>query len=135
VLVTVTACVWLVLAVTFENERLEGASVRTGGAVAAFASPESETTAGVGDASLSREILPVAAPAVFGVKRTLKLAVWLAAMASGRRRPGVAKAAPVTFAAVKFSGVKPVLEMVTVCELMPPITTVPKLTFGDMTLN
>ena len=134
-LVTVTACVLLVFALTLENETLGGVSVRTGGTVLMFASPESETTAGVGDASLTKLMLPVAAPTTLGVKRTLKLAVWLAAMASGRTSPGVVKAEPVNFAVVTLSGVNPELEIVTVCELMAPILTVPNLTLGDKTLS
>lgn len=92
-------------------------------------------TAGVGDASLSRLILPVAAPETLGVNRTLKLAVWFAATANGRTRPGVVNPEPDTFAAVILSGVKPVLEIVTVWELMAPTLTVPKLMLGDITFS
>lgn len=98
VLVMVTAWVALVFRLTLENERLEGTTFNTEVGVASVASAESETTVGVGSASMTSERVPFEVPTTLAVNRTLKLADLLAAMASGRTKPGVVKPEPVRLA-------------------------------------
>lgn len=89
--------------------------------------PASEIVGELG-ASLTRAMLPIAAPRAVGANCTVKLALWPGVSVNGRVRAGVMlNAAPVTFAAVTVKFDPPVLLRVMDCVLAAPTVTSPKL--------
>jgi hypothetical protein len=96
-------------------------------AVAADAVPLAEITNGELGALLRSEIEPATFPAELGVKRTLNVVLWPAAMFVGMFRPDVPKPAPTTLAAEIVTPALPVFCNVTVCELLEPAVTIGKV--------
>ena len=96
-------------------------------AVAAIPTPLRETVLGVLEASLTTDTLPDRAPAVLGVKITLKVACFPAAMVRGKETPVIEIPAAVDAAEVIVALEVPLLVMVTDCEAVSPRLTEPNL--------
>jgi hypothetical protein len=86
-------------------------------------------------ALLVKEIDPVALPAEVGVKIALNVELLPAAIVSGTARPLVLNPAPVTVTAEIVTLAVPPFERLIVCELLVPMTTLPKLTFEGLAAN
>ena len=78
-------------------------------------------------ALLTSETVPVTLPAAPGVKATLNVALLPAAMVSGTARPVMLKPLPDTVAWEIVTLALPALDSLIVCELLVPVTTLPKL--------
>ncbi len=78
-------------------------------------------------ALLTSETVPVTLPAAPGVKATLNVALLPAAMVSGTARPVMLKPLPDTVAWEIVTLALPALDNLMVCELLVPVTTLPKL--------
>jgi hypothetical protein len=96
-------------------------------AVAAIPTPVSETVLGVLEASLATDTLPDKAPAVLGVKMTLKVACLPASIVRGSEMPVIVTPAAVDAAEVIVAPEVPLLVMVTDCEAVAPRLTEPNL--------
>lgn len=84
-------------------------------------------------ALLTNETVPVTLPAVLGVKTALNVALLPAAMVSGTVRPVMLKPLPDTVAWEIVRLALPALDNLMVCELLVPVTTLPKLTLVGVT--
>jgi hypothetical protein len=84
---------------------------------------------------LVKEIDPVALLAEVGVKTALNVELLPAAIVSGVVRPLVLNPAPVTVAAEIVTLAVPPFERLIVCELLVPMTTLPKLTLEGLAAN
>ena len=122
-LVKVTLCEAVVPTRTLPMAMLVGVTVRP----AWTPPPESVIVAGELVALLTTEILPVTLPAAVGANVTLRVAVWLAAKVSGRVKPLVLNPAPETLICETVTLELPVSLSVTVCVLLVPTNTLPKL--------
>ena len=91
------------------------------------ADPDTVMMAGEFAALLVTVTLPDTSAAVVGVKTTLRFAVWPAPMVTGGVRPLVVKSAPETLIWEMLTLELPVLVSVTVCVLLLPKATFPKL--------
>ena len=91
------------------------------------ADPDSVMAAGEFVALLVTVTLPDTPPAVVGVKTTLRVAVWPAVKVSGGVRPLVVKPAPETLIWEMLTLELPMLVRATVCVLLLPKVTFPKL--------
>jgi hypothetical protein len=78
-------------------------------------------------ALLTSETVPVTLPAAPGVKATLNVALLPAAMVSGTVMPVGLKPLPDTVAWEMVTLAVPALDNLMVCELLVPVTTLPKL--------
>jgi len=78
-------------------------------------------------ALLTSETVPVTLPAAPGVKATLNVALLPAAMVSGTAGPVMLKPLPDTVAWEIVTLALPALDSLIVCELLVPVTTLPKL--------
>jgi len=78
-------------------------------------------------ALLTSETAPVTLPAALGVKPTLNVALLPAAMVSGTVMPVRLKPLPDTVAWEIVTLAVPPLDSLMVCELLVPVTTLPKL--------
>ena len=122
-LVKVTVCVLLVPTRTFPKARLVGLTLKAG----CTPLPESVMVAGEFVALLTTETLPVTLPAAVGANVTLRVAAWLAARVSGRVKPLPLNPAPETFTCEMVTLELPLFVSVTVCVLLVPTNTLPKL--------
>jgi len=105
VLVSVTLREAVLPTLTFPKFTLRGFTVRLN--PAATPAPLNATTAGELDASLTRDRLPLEAPADLGPNCTLKVDVLPALNVRGKVNPEVLKPAPERFAAVIVTGTVP----------------------------
>jgi len=78
-------------------------------------------------ALLTSETVPVTLPAALGLKATLNVALLPAAMVSGTVMPVRLKPLPDTVAWEIVTLALPALDSLMVCELLVPVTTLPKL--------
>jgi hypothetical protein len=78
-------------------------------------------------ALLISETVPVTLPAALGLKAALNVALLPAAMVSGTVRPVMLKPLPDTVAWEIVTLALPALDNLMVCELLVPVTTLPKL--------
>ncbi len=76
---------------------------------------------------LTIETEPVALPAVVGAKAALNVVLPPAAIVAGTVRPVMVKPAPDTVAWEIVTLALPALDSLIVCELLVPVTTLPKL--------
>jgi hypothetical protein len=76
---------------------------------------------------------PVTAPAVVGAKLTVKVEVPPAAIVKGVERPESPKPVPDSAALLIVTLAEPGLEIVTVCVLVTPVVTFPKLMDAGVT--
>jgi hypothetical protein len=83
-------------------------------------------------ALLTSETVPVTLPAALGVKATLNVALFPAAMVSGTVMPVRLKPLPDTIACEIVTLALPALDSLMVCELLVPVTTLPKLTLDGV---
>jgi hypothetical protein len=84
--------------------------------------------AGVLEALLATEMLPVTLPAAVGANFALSVAVWPADRVTGVERPLILKPAPVTVGCCEMVTLPvPEFVRVTVCVLLLPTVTFPKL--------
>jgi hypothetical protein len=118
---------------TFPKGRLEGVAVKI--AVAAVPVPLRAIARGELGALLTSETDPLTLPALAGAKATLNVVFAPAAMVAGNERPDELNPVPVTFAAVIVTLALPLFDNVTVCELLLPVITLPKLTLDGFADN
>lgn len=78
-------------------------------------------------ALLTTEMLPVTLPAAAGANLALRVVLWPTAKVTGRVSPLTLKTAPVTLAWEMVRLALPKLVKVTICELLLPTVTFPKL--------
>lgn len=118
--------VWLLLVptVTPPNARLVGLALSTEPETAV---PESANAAGDPGALLTMLRLPLALPLDVGANCTLNAVLWFAATVNGRESAPRLKPVPVTLVAVTVKGAFPVFDKFTLCWLLPPVDTLPKL--------
>jgi hypothetical protein len=89
-------------------------------------------TRGEFGALLTREIEPLALPALVGAKSTLRVALFPAAIVVGTVRPLMLKPVPDALACEIVVLALPLFDRVIVCELLLPMTTFPKLTLDGI---
>ena len=110
---------------TFPKLRLVGLTESC--SVAATPLPLSGMAVGEPGALLTSETLPDTLPMPAGVKATLNVALLPAAMVSGTVMPVRLKPLPDTVAWEIVTLALPALDSLMVCELLVPVTTLPKL--------
>jgi hypothetical protein len=133
VLVTVKPCAAELPSFTLPKLRLLGLTLIADDA--AIAVPLSATVAGVFGALLTIEIDPLAVPAVCGAYCALKFPLCPGASVIGNAIPLKLNPVPVTVACETTRLAVPVFLSCTVCELVFPVTTDPKLALPGVMLN
>jgi len=131
VLVIVTGTVLLVPTVTFPKLTLLGFAVSE---PAARPVPDNEMLSGELDPSDTMATEPLTAPALAGIKFTVKVTLWFAFRVTGRLSPLIEKPAPLAVACEMLTADPPVLVRVSDLLLVAPTTMLPndKLEgFGD----
>ena len=123
--VSVTVCAALLPTFTLPKLRLVGLAVSR--KVAVTPVPLRAIASGELGALLTSETVPVTLPAALGVKATLNVALLPAAMVTGAVMPVRLKSLPDTVAWEIVTLSLPVLDSLMVCELLVPVTTLPKL--------
>src|SRR5713226_2156141 len=123
--VSVTVCAALLPKFTLPKLRLVGFAVSR--KVAVTPVPLRAIASGELGALLTSETAPVTLPAALGVKPTLNVALLPAAMVTGAVMPVRLKSLPDTVAWEIVTLALPVLDSLMVCELLVPVTTLPKL--------
>ncbi len=123
--VSVTVCAALLPKFTLPKLRLVGFAVSR--KVAVTPVPLRAIASGELGALLTSETAPVTLPAALGVKPTLNVALLPAAMVSGTVMPVRLKPLPDTVAWEIVTLAVPPLDSLMVCELLVPVTTLPKL--------
>jgi len=118
---------------TLPNGKLVGVALSS--AVEAVPVPLNAIASGEFGALLTSETDPLTAPAVVGANTTLKVVFPPAAIVFGKERPFVLKPVPVTLAAVIVKLAFPPFDSVTVCELLFPVITLPKLTLDGFAVS
>ena len=81
---------------------------------------------------LTRDTDPLTLPVVLGVNAALKVVLAPAAIVAGIERPLIVKPVPVTFACEIVMLAVPLFFRLMVCELVLPVTTLPKLTLDGV---
>lgn len=127
VLVTVTGTDLLLPTVTFAKLTLLGLAVNE---PAVKPVPESEMLNGELDASDTTLTEPFTAPALAGLKSTLKVVLWLAFRVAGRLSPLMEKPAPLAVAADIVTADPPVFVKVSDLLLVVPTWMLPKDRLG-----
>ena len=120
---SITGSALVVPIVTYPKLRLVGVVDRN----PATPVPDSEMTVGELVVLLTSETLPVTLPLAVGEKTMLKDALLPGQRLSGRERPVVLNPVPLTLDSATFTTLCPVFERVTVCVLLLPTGTSPKL--------
>ena len=92
-------------------------------------------TAGDPGALLAMEMLPAALPVEVGANAALKVVLAPAAIVAGVARPLRLKPVPEAVAADIVTLAVPVFFSVMVCELLLPMTTLPKLTLDGVAVS
>ena len=129
--VSVIDCVLLLPTPTLPNAKLPGFATRA--VFAATPLPEMARVCGEFGALSANTMLPVVPPAVAGVNVTLKEALCPAPRVAGNARPLIPNPLPVSVARFKLRFTLPLFVSFTVCELLCPTVTFPKLSeVGDM---
>jgi hypothetical protein len=101
--------------------------------VAATPVPLRAIASGEPGALLTKETEPVALPAVAGAKAALNVVLPPAAIVAGTVRPVIVKPVPDTVAWEIVRLAVPLFFKVMVCEVLFPVTTLPKLTLVGVT--
>jgi hypothetical protein len=127
VLDTVTICELVTPTTTFPKLIFIGEIEITADCPALVPVPLSPTTTLGVDESLVIVMLPERLPVVGGTRLALNVAVWPAATLNGAVTPLNEKPDPVTEMFEMFNATLPVLVTVIACELVTPVTTLPKL--------
>jgi hypothetical protein len=129
--VSVTACLLVAPSDVLPKVMTEGLVVNV--AVEAMAVPVRAKACGEPGTLSAKLIVPLSVAAAGGVKTTLKVMLWPAAIDAVPDRPFVPKPVPVTLAALSVSAAFPPLEIVTGCELDLPAMMLLKVTeAGDI---
>lgn len=113
---------------TFTSPKARLLGVALNRAVAAVPVPLNPIASGEFVALLTSEAEPLTAPPVIGANITLNVVFPPAAIVTGRERPFVLKPVPARLACVIVTLAFPPFVRVTICELLFPVITLPKLT-------
>jgi hypothetical protein len=130
VFVRVTVCELLLPTATLPKVTLDGVTDSCDGAPVALRA----IVVGEPGALVVSEMLPDTAPAEVGVKIALIVALLPAEIVCGEK-PGMVNPAPVTPPCEIVRLALPAFFRVTVCELLPPTLTLPKLTLDGVTVS